>query len=125
MPIIGTIDDKRAAQMIETAMQGVAASAAKVVIVDVTGVKSVDTSVASRLMSLAHAVGLLGSRAILTGLRPAVAQSLVALGVDLGAIETRGCTRNCTRNCARKYTRNCTREARAQPACAATPGTSA
>ncbi|WP_437316627.1 AAA family ATPase [Sorangium sp. So ce385] len=89
MPIIGTIDDKRAAQMIETAMQGVAASSAKVVIVDVTGVKSVDSSVASRLMSLAHAVGLLGSRAILTGLRPAVAQSLVALGVDLGKIETR------------------------------------
>ncbi|WP_437599377.1 AAA family ATPase [Sorangium sp. So ce590] len=89
MPIIGTIDDKRAAQMIEAAMQGVAASAAKVVIVDVTGVKSVDTSVASRLMSLAHAVGLLGSRAILTGLRPAVAQSLVALGVDLGSLETR------------------------------------
>ncbi|XYH97522.1 AAA family ATPase [Sorangium sp. So ce1128] len=89
MPIIGTIDDKRAAQMIETAMQGVAASSARVVIVDITGVKSVDTSVASRLMSLAQAVGLLGSKAILTGLRPAVAQSLVALGVDLGSIETR------------------------------------
>ncbi|WP_438025880.1 AAA family ATPase [Sorangium sp. So ce233] len=89
MPIIGTVDDKRAAQMLETAMEGVAASSAKVVIVDVTGVKSVDTSVASRLMSLAKAVGLLGSRAILTGLRPAVAQSLVALGVDLGSIETR------------------------------------
>ncbi|WP_437589412.1 AAA family ATPase [Sorangium sp. So ce1000] len=89
MPIIGSIDDRRAAQMLETAMQGVAASSAKVVIVDVTGVKSVDTSVASRLMSLAQAVGLLGSKAILTGLRPAVAQSLVALGVDLGSIETR------------------------------------
>ncbi|WP_437991540.1 AAA family ATPase [Sorangium sp. So ce145] len=89
MPIIGTIDERRAAQMIETAMQGVASSSAKVVIVDVTGVKSVDTSVASRLMSLAQAVGLLGSKAILTGLRPAVAQSLVALGVDLGSIETR------------------------------------
>ncbi|MGK3988492.1 AAA family ATPase [Sorangium sp. So ce136] len=89
MPIIGTIDDMRAAQMIETAMEGVAASSAKVVIIDVTGVKSVDTSVASRLMSLAKAVGLLGSRALLTGLRPAVAQSLVALGVDLGTIETR------------------------------------
>ncbi|WP_437622181.1 AAA family ATPase [Sorangium sp. So ce1151] len=89
MPIIGTIDDIRAAQMIETAMQGVTSSAAKVVIVDVTGVRSVDTSVASRLMSLARAVSLLGSRAILTGLRPAVAQSLVALGVDLGSIETR------------------------------------
>ncbi|WP_437646722.1 AAA family ATPase [Sorangium sp. So ce362] len=89
MPIIGTIDDKRAAQMLETAMEGVAASSAKVVIIDVTGVRSLDTSVASRLMSLAKAVGLLGSKAILTGLRPAVAQSLVALGVDLGLIETR------------------------------------
>ncbi|XXX76529.1 AAA family ATPase [Sorangium sp. So ce134] len=89
MPIIGTIDDKRAAQMLETAMEGVAASSAKVVIIDVTGVKSLDTGVASRLMSLAKAVGLLGSKAILTGLRPAVAQSLVALGVDLGSIETR------------------------------------
>jgi anti-anti-sigma regulatory factor len=48
-----------------------------------------DTSVASRLMSLARAVALLGSKAILTGLRPAVAQSLVALGVELGTIETR------------------------------------
>ncbi|WP_437876392.1 AAA family ATPase [Sorangium sp. So ce513] len=89
MPIIGTVDDLRASQMLETAMGSVAASSAKVVIVDVTGVKSVDTSVASRLMSLARAVGLLGSKAILTGMRPAVAQSLVALGVDLGAIETR------------------------------------
>jgi GAF domain-containing protein/anti-anti-sigma regulatory factor len=89
MPIIGSIDDNRAAQMIEAAMQGVAKSSAKVVIVDVTGVKSVDTCVASRLMSLAQAVGLLGSKAILTGLRPAVAQSLVDLGVDLGSLETR------------------------------------
>ncbi|WP_437547428.1 AAA family ATPase [Sorangium sp. So ce367] len=89
MPIIGTIDDKRAAQMLETAMEGVAASSAKVVIIDVTGVKSVDTGVASSMMSLAKAMGLLGSKAILTGLRPAVAQSLVALGIDLRSIETR------------------------------------
>ncbi|MDC0679286.1 AAA family ATPase [Sorangium atrum] len=89
MPIIGTIDDKRAAQMLETAMAGVAASSAKVVIVDITGVRSVDTSAANRLMSLAKAVGLLGSKTILTGLRPAVAQSLVALGLDLGLLETR------------------------------------
>ncbi|AUX39127.1 protein kinase [Sorangium cellulosum] len=89
MPIIGTIDDKRAAQMLETAMEGVATSSARVVIIDITGVKTVDTSVASRLMSLAKAVKLLGSKAILTGLRPAVAQSLVALGLDLGSIETR------------------------------------
>ncbi|WP_437306227.1 AAA family ATPase [Sorangium sp. So ce388] len=89
MPIIGTLDDKRAAQMIESAMTGVAASSARVVIVDITGVKTVDTNVAGRLMSLAKAVGLLGSRAILTGLRPAVAQSLAALGVELGSIETR------------------------------------
>jgi anti-anti-sigma regulatory factor len=89
MPIIGTIDDLRAGQMIETAMAGVAASSARVVIVDITGVRTVDTTVASRLMSLAKAVGLLGSKAILTGLRPAVAQSLAALGVELGSIETR------------------------------------
>jgi anti-anti-sigma regulatory factor len=89
MPIVGTIDDMRAEQMLETAMHGIASSSARVVIIDVTGVKSVDTSVAGSLMSLAKAVGLLGSKAILTGLRPAVAQSLVALGVDLGAIETR------------------------------------
>ncbi|WP_437957740.1 AAA family ATPase [Sorangium sp. So ce119] len=89
MPIIGTIDDSRAAQMLETAMEGVAASSAKMVIIDVTGVNSIDTSVASRLMSLAKAVGLLGCRAMLTGLRPAVAQSLIGLGVDLGSIETR------------------------------------
>ncbi|AUX47541.1 protein kinase [Sorangium cellulosum] len=89
MPIVGTVDDRRAAQMMEVAMKGVVASAAKVVIVDITGVKVMDTGVAGSLMSLAKAVGLLGSRVMLTGLRPAVAQSLVALGLDLGSIETR------------------------------------
>lgn len=61
---------------------------AKTVIIDITGLKHVDTSVANTLIQTAKALQLLGTQAILTGIRAEVAQTLVSLGVDLGNIVT-------------------------------------
>jgi GAF domain-containing protein/anti-anti-sigma regulatory factor len=90
MPLVGTIDEARSAQMLETALTGVSANRAEVVIIDITGVKVAPSDVAGTMMRLAAALRLLGAQVVITGIRPVVAQSLIALGIDLGSIETLG-----------------------------------
>jgi len=88
MPLVGKVDTRRAQDVMETLLYGVAASGAQVAILDITGVPIVDTQIANMLIQAAQAVKLLGVQAVLTGIRPEVAQTLVGLGVDLSGIVT-------------------------------------
>lgn len=90
MPLIGHIDEGRAQQVLDELLQGVATHRARVAILDITGVPLVDAAVALALVQAAQAVRLLGTRVILTGMRPNVAQSLVALDSSLAGITTYG-----------------------------------
>ena len=76
-------------QIVEELLTGVAANRATTAIIDITGVPIVDTQVAGALLRAAQAVELLGSRVVITGIRPEVAQTLVGIGVNLGSIVTR------------------------------------
>ncbi|MBC8075235.1 MAG: PAS domain-containing protein [Chloroflexales bacterium] len=88
MPLIGDIDAQRADQMIAVLLNGINEHRARVAIVDITGVKIVDTHVASMLVRAAQAVALLGAQVVLTGIRPEIAQSLVQLGAQLSSMIT-------------------------------------
>jgi anti-anti-sigma factor len=90
MPLIGTIDSGRAQQIMEALLEGVAHYQADLVILDITGVRVVDTQVAQSFIQAAQAVRLLGAQVMLTGIQPQIAQTLVQLGVDLGSIITHG-----------------------------------
>ena len=90
MPLVGAMDSGRAAAVLERLLQGVSTEQARVVLLDITGVSNVDTQVADALIQTARAVRLLGARMVLTGIRPEIAQVLVALGVDLRGIVTLG-----------------------------------
>jgi anti-anti-sigma factor len=94
MPLVGSIDSRRAAQVMERLLEGVSTTSARAVILDITGIPIVDTQVANAFVRAAQAVKLLGARVILTGIRPEVAQTLVGLGVDLSGIVTRGTLEN-------------------------------
>lgn len=89
MPLVGTIDSSRATMVMETLLEGIAQYHANIAIVDITGVKIVDTRVAQALIQTAQAVKLLGAQVILTGIQPQIAQTLIHLDVDLGGIVTR------------------------------------
>ncbi len=89
MPLVGAIDSRRAQQVVEALLEGIATHRTAVVIVDITGVSVVDTQVANAILHAAQAVRLLGAEVLLTGIRPEVAQTLVGLGVDLQHIVTR------------------------------------
>jgi anti-anti-sigma regulatory factor len=74
----------------ESLLEGVAHHQAETAILDITGVSVVDTQVANALIQAAQAVKLLGAQVVLTGIGPAMAQTLVGLGADLSSIVTRG-----------------------------------
>ncbi|NJN67794.1 MAG: PAS domain S-box protein [Chloroflexaceae bacterium] len=90
MPLIGSIDAQRAQQVMETLLDGVARYRARVAILDITGVQVVDTQVANALIQATQAVKLLGTQVVLTGIGPAMAQTLVHLGADLTGMITCG-----------------------------------
>lgn len=79
MPLIGTLDPQRAEQVLATLLEGVQQNQAQVAILDITGVTVIDAFVAGVLINAAQVVRLLGTRIILTGIRPEVAQTLVRL----------------------------------------------
>jgi rsbT co-antagonist protein RsbR len=90
LPLIGSVDTQRAQQIMETLLEGVAYYRADIAILDITGVAVVDTQVANALLHAAQAVQLLGAQVVLTGIGPAMAQTLVHLGADLSGIVTQG-----------------------------------
>jgi rsbT co-antagonist protein RsbR len=90
LPIIGVIDPQRARQLTEQLLAGIRTNRAKVVVMDITGVPAIDSSVANHLVQTVEAARLLGAAVIVTGLSPAIAQTLVTIGMDLGKMTTVG-----------------------------------
>jgi len=90
LPIVGAIDPQRARQLTEQLLHGIRATRGKVVVMDLTGVPTVDSSIANHLVQTVEATRLLGATVIVTGLSPSIAQILVNIGVDLGKMNTVG-----------------------------------
>jgi rsbT co-antagonist protein RsbR len=90
LPIIGVLDSARARQLTEQLLAAIRDSRARVVVIDVTGVATIDLTVANHLVQAVEASRLMGASAILTGVSSRIAQTLVDLGVDLGAMHTVG-----------------------------------
>ncbi|MBB3712819.1 rsbT co-antagonist protein RsbR [Limimaricola variabilis] len=89
IPLIGTLDSMRAQEVMENLLNAIVEHQAEVVIVDITGVRVVDTQVAQHLLRTAAAVRLMGAEAIISGISPKIAQTMVELGVDVGEVTTR------------------------------------
>jgi rsbT co-antagonist protein RsbR len=90
LPIIGVLDTQRAQQLTEQLLRGIRTHRAKVVVIDITGVPDVNETVADHLVRAVDASRLMGAGVIITGLSSDIAQTLVAIGVDLGKMNTVG-----------------------------------
>jgi len=90
LPIIGALDSARARQLTEQLLAAIRDKRATVVVIDITGVATVDAAVANHLVQTVEASRLMGARTILTGVSSEIAQTLVDLGVDLSMMETVG-----------------------------------
>jgi rsbT co-antagonist protein RsbR len=90
LPIIGVLDPARARQLTEQLLGAIQRHRARVVVIDITGVATVDVTVANHLVQTVEAARLMGANAIITGLSSKIAQTLVDLGVDLSMMRTVG-----------------------------------
>jgi rsbT co-antagonist protein RsbR len=90
LPIIGMLDAQRARQLTEQLLGAIQSSRAKVVVIDITGVATIDVTVANHIVQTVEAARLMGASAIMTGLSSGIAQTLVDLGVDLSMMHTVG-----------------------------------
>ena len=82
-PIIGTLDSQRTQQFMEQLLEKIVETKSAIALIDITGVPQIDTATAQHIIDTINAVKLLGSKVIITGIRPAIAQTLVLLGIDL------------------------------------------
>jgi rsbT co-antagonist protein RsbR len=86
LPLIGTLDSERTQIVMQSLLEQIVASGAEIAIIDITGVPTVDTLVAQHLIKTISAARLMGADCILSGIRPAIAQTIVHLGLELGVV---------------------------------------
>lgn len=89
LPMIGTLDSARTQVVMESLLQQIVETGSQVVIIDITGVPTVDTLVAQHLLKTVAAARLMGTDCIISGIRPQIAQTIVHLGVDLSEVVTK------------------------------------
>ena len=89
LPVIGTLDSQRTQIMMENLLQKIVSTGCTTAILDITGVPTVDTQVANHLLKTVTAARLLGAECIVSGISPAIAQTIVHLGISLTNILTK------------------------------------
>lgn len=89
LPLIGTLDSARTQVVMESLLSAIVATNSQIAIIDITGVPTVDTLVAQHLIKTITAARLMGADCYLSGIRPAIAQTIVHLGIDLTDVQTK------------------------------------
>jgi len=88
-PLFGTLDSERTQHFMEAFLQRIVDTNSEIAVLDITGVTAMDTQTAQHLIETISTVRLLGAKAILTGVSPAIAQTMVQLGIELSNVDTR------------------------------------
>lgn len=97
LPLVGIIDSKRALDITARVLEEIANSQATCFILDISGVAIIDTAVANYLIKITKATRLMGCESMISGLSPAIAQTIVDLGIDVGDVQTTGNLRDALR----------------------------
>ncbi len=90
LPLVGVLDATRIERILSALLEAVVHDQAEYVIIDLTGIASVDDTTADYVFKVLRALSLLGTQAVVTGIQPAVARALVEIGLDLGNVMTLG-----------------------------------
>ncbi len=88
VPLIGTLDSDKAQVIMESLLQKIVDTESTLVIIEISGVQTVDTEVAQYLYKTVAAAKLMGTECIIVGIRPQIAQTMVQLGIAFDKIVT-------------------------------------
>ena len=102
VPLVGTLDSARTMVVMEKMLQALIDTGSEQAIIDITGVPAVDTQVAQHLLKTVVAARLMGAECTISGIRPQIAQTIVALGIDFGDIVTKATLADALRHALRR-----------------------
>jgi rsbT co-antagonist protein RsbR len=88
LPIVGILDSKRAQELMYSILSKISVTRSKILILDISGVAVVDTAVANHIIKITKATKLMGCECTLSGISPAIAQTIIELGIDVGSMST-------------------------------------
>ncbi len=88
LPVLGIVDSRRARDIMDSVLEVISESKAETFILDISGVAVMDTAVANHLVKVSRGAQLMGCECVISGLSPAIAQTLIELGVDVGRVRT-------------------------------------
>jgi anti-anti-sigma regulatory factor len=88
LPLLGIVDSTRTQDIMNKVLIEISQSRAKVFVMDISGVGSMDTGVANQLIRITKATQLMGCETIISGISPSIARTLVELGINIGEIRT-------------------------------------
>ena len=88
LPIVGIIDSKRARDIMDGVLAKISETQSQIFIMDISGVGVVDTAVANHLIKITRATRLMGCETLVSGVSPAIAQTIVDLGIEVGKVKT-------------------------------------
>lgn len=83
LPVVGGVDNQRAAAMMEALLREISSKKASHAILDLTGVDAMTAATAGHLMRMVRAAGLLGSECLVSGISPMVARTMIELGLAI------------------------------------------
>lgn len=106
LPVVGVLDTTRSAEMTEALLGAIVEKKADCAIIDITGIQVMDTGTADHFLRMARAVRLLGADCMLTGINPAIAQTMIHMGVDLSSVVTHRTMRNALQSYVERYIRD-------------------
>ncbi len=88
LPLVGIIDSRRAQDVMNAMLAKIGETRARVFILDISGVAVMDTAVANHLIKITKASRLMGCECTISGISPAIAQTIVELGIEVGDVPT-------------------------------------
>ena len=88
LPVVGIVDSKRAQDIMNAVLSAINRTQSRIFILDISGVAIVDTAVANHFIKITKATRLMGCESTISGISPAIAQTMIELGIDVGTIKT-------------------------------------
>lgn len=88
LPLLGIVDSSRTQDIMNKTLAEIGKTRAKVFVLDISGVSAMDTAVANQLIKITKATQLMGCETIISGVSPAIARTLVELGISIGEVKT-------------------------------------
>lgn len=94
LPLVGLMSATRAQSVMSSVLKKISETQAQVFILDISGAAVVDTEVANHFIKLSKATRLMGCQCTMSGISPAVSQTIVELGIQIEEINTTGTMRD-------------------------------